>query len=110
MTTLGELAAFDIPLWPGPRRYLRDYQAGWQAFADALKAGRVSGVVDPGDVAPSSLSGARRLSWIMGYCEHQLGVVTWDQAVWGGAPTDAPTVHAKVRREIAEARASYLGR
>lgn len=105
MTTLRELAEVDIPLWPGPHKYLRDYQAGWAAFAAALETGQVSGVIDPGDVVPPTLSDARRITWIMGFAEHQLGVATWDTAVWGGAPT----VRARVRCEIAKARASYLG-
>lgn len=111
MTTLAELAVFDVPLWPGPREYLPDYEAGWAAFTDALRAGQVSGVADPGDLVPSSLSGARRLSWIMGYGEHQLGVITWDLAVYeGGSPVDVATVHAAVRRAVGDIRAAYLGR
>ncbi len=110
MTTLHDLAVVDLPPWPGPRRYRRDYDAGWQAFADAVGNG-LNEVIDPGDVVPTPLSTdpARRISWIMGWGEHQLALITWERAVWGGAPTDTATVHAAVRRVVVDIRAAYLG-
>ena len=111
MTTMLDLGVVELPPWPGPRRYRRDYVAGWEAFAAAVADG-LDKVVDPGDVVPPTLSvdPARRISWIMGFGEHQMALVTWERAVWGGAPTDTATVHAAVQRAVADIRAAYLGR